>query len=899
MKDSKIYSAILGMIIPFSFSANASIYHTQSLLGGDGTNGCIWSANCTEETWGIDLNGNTGYRWNISSSDSRTKEIYLKLSALSSTRKMSLWINGQQASTISINATDAPRPEGQEVGPFEANLVTGNNVIELRDTEDSMEFDVHYLRLENDEPELTVNSLSNTYHLGDSIILNASVSEAGAWTYQWNLIQGPDYQKETFNVSSVKDMSRCENKPYGQKISGFVTPEVSGFYRFKVSSSGISELTGTYIGVPPALNLGGTPQPVELMEFDQYPEQSGAAPWLEAGQPFYIEFLSYDQTGPGHFAIAWALQDGREFELIPSNVMSEWTREVIPDTVFNSLSDLRNSNQFSVESSLLVNTETTQNTLSFTPQKTGKYVFEVSANKEGVKTKTEIVTLFVETSINDNFNNVARDNGYDGWRYYGNWERPESRDPACTNGNGACLRIDSNANTDISDATGHWYKKVHLEPFTAYRLEFDIRADLANFEMPDGLPESDSFSNLRAAQINYESALSNPLSPEIPLWSVRSSTGGLAVGPAVSLTFHPYTKSGADWNRSGLPIATTNDQNSANFGTIDTINGIKDPSDWSTKSIDFVTNQHGEFYIELRMNTALGSVWFDNIELERIQDITKFNSENYTLNVYNDSIAMMGGDEVMQGITDRLSDMAEFYADFTANEDILACANISAWAPQNWLSANANTNPISYETQLYDIMAPLNAGFQNNETLGVLSHETLHYFQQGLSMFGSHLPYHLEHAYLSTFDHRILESAHADCSVNGEFGTSYRMATAGEYKQHQACIFEQGTLISDPVKANANLIESLFLNILDFVDSENGSWSTVREVQREINNPFSTPWPTNQFDQYCRWWEELATKSSSSNKWFDANIHSEAEKTAIRNAFGVSPTTNCKLTSQM
>ncbi|KYF86627.1 hypothetical protein BE20_00305 [Sorangium cellulosum] len=110
--------------------------------------GCTGGANCTNESWGVDLNDNTGFVWNVAGGAGGNADLYVKIAVLSQTRAMSLWLNGSQIAVVTSNATESPRPTGKELGPFPVTLQAGNNTVELRDTQGTAEFDVHSLRVE-------------------------------------------------------------------------------------------------------------------------------------------------------------------------------------------------------------------------------------------------------------------------------------------------------------------------------------------------------------------------------------------------------------------------------------------------------------------------------------------------------------------------------------------------------------------------------------------------------------------------------------------------------------------------------------------------------------------------------------------------------------------------------
>ncbi|WP_437284293.1 hypothetical protein [Sorangium sp. So ce406] len=136
------------LLIGASGSAQAAVYPASSSSGGPGVSGCTGSANCTNESWGVDLNDNTGFSWSVAGGAGGGADLYVKVAVLSQTRAMSLWLNGSQISVITTTATESPRPTGKEFGPFPVTLLAGTNTVELRDTQGTTEFDVHSLRVE-------------------------------------------------------------------------------------------------------------------------------------------------------------------------------------------------------------------------------------------------------------------------------------------------------------------------------------------------------------------------------------------------------------------------------------------------------------------------------------------------------------------------------------------------------------------------------------------------------------------------------------------------------------------------------------------------------------------------------------------------------------------------------
>ncbi|WP_437730186.1 hypothetical protein [Sorangium sp. So ce1335] len=136
------------LLIGAAGSAHAAVYPASSSSGGPGVSGCTGSAACTNESWGVDLNDNTGFSWSVAGGAGGGADLYVKVAVLSQTRAMSLWLNGTQIAVITSTATESPRPTGKELGPFPVTLQAGANTVELRDTQGTAEFDVHSLRVE-------------------------------------------------------------------------------------------------------------------------------------------------------------------------------------------------------------------------------------------------------------------------------------------------------------------------------------------------------------------------------------------------------------------------------------------------------------------------------------------------------------------------------------------------------------------------------------------------------------------------------------------------------------------------------------------------------------------------------------------------------------------------------
>jgi hypothetical protein len=98
---------------------------------------------------------------------------------------------------------------------------------------------------------------------------------------------------------------------YGQKISGYLLPPVSGNYLFYIASDDNSELRLSPSTDPLAkTTLASVSGNTDPRQWDKYPATQGSAPIpLEAGQRYYIEAVHKQGTDGDHLAVGWTLPD--------------------------------------------------------------------------------------------------------------------------------------------------------------------------------------------------------------------------------------------------------------------------------------------------------------------------------------------------------------------------------------------------------------------------------------------------------------------------------------------------------------------------------------------------------------------------------------------------------------
>lgn len=133
-------------------------YHAPRTRGGLGTSSCTANTsapiNCTQEPGEnnsfsddyIDLNEGTGYKWVVAGGTGGSARLTFTVASPGGTRSMSLWINDVRVpnANVSMSVTNGPRGTGAEVD-LNGVLLPGENTVELRDTQNTMELDIFSL----------------------------------------------------------------------------------------------------------------------------------------------------------------------------------------------------------------------------------------------------------------------------------------------------------------------------------------------------------------------------------------------------------------------------------------------------------------------------------------------------------------------------------------------------------------------------------------------------------------------------------------------------------------------------------------------------------------------------------------------------------------------------------
>ena len=118
----------------------------------------------------------------------------------------------------------------------------------------------------------------------------------------------------------------------GERIFGFVHPQVSDMYKFAITSDDTSELWLSRNEDPASSEMiARVHSPhgsawTEEGDYKKYPEQISKEMFLHAGKKYYIESLSKQGSGAAHVAVFWSYRNSA-FEIISSKYLSNFSQE--------------------------------------------------------------------------------------------------------------------------------------------------------------------------------------------------------------------------------------------------------------------------------------------------------------------------------------------------------------------------------------------------------------------------------------------------------------------------------------------------------------------------------------------------------------------------------------------
>jgi len=142
----------------------------------------------------------------------------------------------------------------------------------------------------------------------------------------------PYFPNQRSFVSEFRKTQLASVENIGERIFGFVHPQVSGMYKFAITSDDTSELWLSRDEDPASGEMiarvyspHGSAWTAEG-DYKKYPEQISKEILLHAGKKYYIESLSKQGAGAAHVAVFWSYGNST-FEIISSEYLSSFSRE--------------------------------------------------------------------------------------------------------------------------------------------------------------------------------------------------------------------------------------------------------------------------------------------------------------------------------------------------------------------------------------------------------------------------------------------------------------------------------------------------------------------------------------------------------------------------------------------
>jgi hypothetical protein len=112
------------------------------------------------------------------------------------------------------------------------------------------------------------------------------------------------------------------NNDYGQRIRGYLHPQVSGEYRFWISADDSAELwLSTDADPANKQRIASVPAWTLTRQFDKFAEQQSGGVILEAGKKYYVEVLHKDADQKDNLSVAWQIP-GAERTIIEGQYLS-------------------------------------------------------------------------------------------------------------------------------------------------------------------------------------------------------------------------------------------------------------------------------------------------------------------------------------------------------------------------------------------------------------------------------------------------------------------------------------------------------------------------------------------------------------------------------------------------
>ncbi len=136
-----------------------------------------------------------------------------------------------------------------------------------------------------------------------------------------SLLDSPDFPSNPTSLSIIDSFEAPTDvdEDYGQRVSGFVAPPVTGDYVFWIATDdGGALFLSTDISPANRVQIAEVPGWTSSRQWDKYPEQESDPIRLVAGREYYIEALMKERGGGDNLAVRWRLPNGTIEEPIPN-----------------------------------------------------------------------------------------------------------------------------------------------------------------------------------------------------------------------------------------------------------------------------------------------------------------------------------------------------------------------------------------------------------------------------------------------------------------------------------------------------------------------------------------------------------------------------------------------------
>ncbi len=132
----------------------------------------------------------------------------------------------------------------------------------------------------------------------------------------------PDSPTGTEFITSLETPTNIDNN-YGTRVHGYLTPDVSGDYRFWIASDDFGELWLSSDGDPAnKARIAHVPGWSPSRNWTKYPEQESPPVSLVAGQTYFIEALQKEAGGGDNLAVGWRKPGESGISVIPGAYLS-------------------------------------------------------------------------------------------------------------------------------------------------------------------------------------------------------------------------------------------------------------------------------------------------------------------------------------------------------------------------------------------------------------------------------------------------------------------------------------------------------------------------------------------------------------------------------------------------